>query len=349
MANKTYEFIDEIFAVGKWNGYTFSVKDLEQIAETFNKLEDVHQVPLKFGHNDEQPLTDGQPALGWVEKVWVDKDKQPAVLMARYVDVPEIVYKAMKQKRYRNRSIELDFNVQHKGSKYKYVLSGVALLGADIPAVNVLSDLDKYIASRNRGDNSLEFPCEKLTFSVNNQEDSNMDELDKLKKQIADLEKEKLESSRKLFAAESKADQLEKAEKDRLEKQKADAIKMKRADVTEILEKAVKDERITPAQREMFSKLLNIQDDEAVMKVDFATVKQLIESEEGMNFSTRKQAKETDDEDETETASEALTNKTYEYMEKHGEQDFSKAMFSVMRANPKLANKYKNENGEKRT
>ena len=34
----------EIFAVGKWNGFEFSLEDLESIAQTFNRLGDNHQV-----------------------------------------------------------------------------------------------------------------------------------------------------------------------------------------------------------------------------------------------------------------------------------------------------------------
>lgn len=135
----------EIFAVGFWNGWDFTVDDLRDIVIAFDSLKEIHKVPLKMGHNDEQPMTDGQPSLGWVENIWVAGNK----LMARFSNIPEIVYKAFKQKLYKHVSIELDSGVQHKGSYYSMVLSGVALLGADIPAVNTLSDLTAFMSKDN--------------------------------------------------------------------------------------------------------------------------------------------------------------------------------------------------------
>lgn len=132
----------EVFAPGTWNGLTFTRADLDDIARNFVALNPYHKVPLKLGHNTKQPLTDGQPALGWVSNVYVGTgDKLFAVAM----DVPTVVMNAIKSKLYRKVSIELDIDVQHKGKFYRYVLSGVALLGAEIPAVNVLADLDKYL------------------------------------------------------------------------------------------------------------------------------------------------------------------------------------------------------------
>ena len=139
MAN---ELDAEIFAVGKWNGMEFTLEDLNNIEAAFKSLKDRHQVPLKMGHNDEQPFTDGQPALGWVKDIWVKGQK----LMARFSDIPDIVKDALQKRLYRNVSVELDMGVEHQDQKYPYVLSGVALLGADIPAVNTLADLQAYMS-----------------------------------------------------------------------------------------------------------------------------------------------------------------------------------------------------------
>ena len=107
------ELTAEIFAVGRWNGFEFSLVDLQRIAETFKALGDKHRVPLKFGHNNEQPMTDGQPALGWVTDVWVAGEK----LMAKFSDIPEIVFNAMQKKLYNNVSVELDFDEREKTSE----------------------------------------------------------------------------------------------------------------------------------------------------------------------------------------------------------------------------------------
>ena len=44
----------EIFATGTWNGETFVEEDQDDIVQNFEKLKKEHEVPLKFGHNEEQ-------------------------------------------------------------------------------------------------------------------------------------------------------------------------------------------------------------------------------------------------------------------------------------------------------
>jgi hypothetical protein len=134
----------EIFAVGKWNGMEFDETDLDDIVQNFERLTEIHRVPLKFGHNKEQKITDGQPAIGWVSKVF----RQGGKLYADFVDMPRTVFEAIKNKLYRTVSVELLFDVDHDGNRYDHVLDAVALLGADHPAVNTLKDLDALLASR---------------------------------------------------------------------------------------------------------------------------------------------------------------------------------------------------------
>jgi hypothetical protein len=134
----------EIFAIGKWNNMTFSENDLDDIVENFERLNSIHRVPLKFGHNKEQQVTDGQPAIGWVSKVF----RQGGKLYADFTDMPKSVFEAIKNKLYRTVSVELLFDVDHDGNRYDHVLDAVALLGADHPAVNTLADLDALLASR---------------------------------------------------------------------------------------------------------------------------------------------------------------------------------------------------------
>lgn len=142
--DEKYELDVEIFAVGRWNGMEFTAEDLMDFANSFHNLKEVHKVPLKMGHNGEQPFTDGQPALGWVDDMWFSKDI--GKLVAKFIDMPKIVYDAMKAKLYKHVSIEADFGVEHNGNFYNNVLSGVALLGADIPAVNTLQDLQAFMS-----------------------------------------------------------------------------------------------------------------------------------------------------------------------------------------------------------
>ena len=136
----------EIMAPGTWNGFNFGRGRLEQIADNFKSLFDVHKVPLKIGHADEQVETksNDQHALGWASDVWVTSAGK---MVAKFTDVPKVVYDAIKKKLYRKVSVELDFDTIYKGKNLGDVLSGVALLGADIPAVNTIDDLQAFFSS----------------------------------------------------------------------------------------------------------------------------------------------------------------------------------------------------------
>lgn len=159
----------EIFAVGTWNGMKFVQDDLREIADNFVKLSNEIKAPLKFGHAEDQTLLgqdDGDFALGWVKTVRVAEDK----LLADFTDVPQIVNDAISKKLFRQVSVEMDF-IRHTG----WALTAVALLGADLPAVTKLEDLqaflsDKWIDSAEPV-NQIQFSCklneEKFTMAEN--------------------------------------------------------------------------------------------------------------------------------------------------------------------------------------
>jgi hypothetical protein len=334
----------EIFAVGKWNGMEFSASDLVAMAETFAALGDNHKVPLKFGHNNEQAMTDGQPALGWVSKVWVEGNK----LMAQFTDLPKIVYDAIQKKLYKNVSVELDMDVQYKGSSFPYVLSGVALLGADIPAVNTLKELTHYlsrdanfsvgrravfsaIAGKSEGDQNMELAqltqkVVELTAMVSTLTTDN-----------AALKADKVEMSAKVlkFEADAKAKEESTAKA---------GIVAKRAEVVAILEDGVKSEAITPATREQFTKLMRVDDDEAVMAIDIEEVKKLTAN--GKKQFSKEQGRQ--GQGETELAVDVqVANEIQALMAKKEASDFFTAQSLVFSRNPKLAREYADFNDER--
>ena len=147
-----------IFAVGTWNYMKFTEDDLSMIADNTNKLlaDGQHKPPLKFGHSDEQIIEgqyDGDPALGWVENLRVEQRSREAEdgtttselqLIADFKDVPDIVVLAIEHNLYRSVSVEMDY-IRY----YGWFLTGVALLGADLPAVKTLDDLSAYLADTN--------------------------------------------------------------------------------------------------------------------------------------------------------------------------------------------------------
>ncbi len=128
------------------NGLTFFQEKLQGIADAHRALGLDGKVPLKLGHNDEQPLTDGKPALGWMKNLRVVDDK----LVGDFVDLPKVIYDAIKTGRYKNVSVELLKNVQAGTRIIPWVIDAVALLGADQPAFGNLQDLQSLTMARGK-------------------------------------------------------------------------------------------------------------------------------------------------------------------------------------------------------
>ncbi len=338
----------EIFAVGKWNGMEFSLADLNGIVSAFNVLGDNHKVPLKFGHNNEQPMTDGMPAIGWVKSLSVEGDK----LIADVTDIPPVVMNAMDNKLYRNVSVELDLDVKYKNQQFPAVLSGIALLGADIPAVNTLKDLTHYL-SRD-ADFSIGRQAMFSAIAGNKKQEKNMD-LKELSDQVAALSakvaelsatnatlaasNKTLETSAAAFAAE-KATAEATAKKARID--------AKRAEVTAIFEEGIKAELITPAQRGQFTKLLRVEDDTALEAINLDEVKALIAGGKKYSFG-RDQGKQNSDKstEETRSPDEIVFARSQELVDKKEATDLIAAQAIVFRRDPELAKAYVHMNGRK--
>lgn len=339
----------EIFAVGKWNGLSFSDKDLQSIVNTFNELASVQKVPLKFGHNEEQPVTDGKPALGWVDKVYIKGKK----LLADFSNMPDVVYDAVKAKLYRTVSIELLKNVQFKGKTFPWVLDAVALLGADQPAVNTLEDLNALMArcefvaggseafSENTGTFNFTVTEEETTMDEKQVQDAIAKALQPLSDKVTALEADKVALSREneqLKADAAKADADAKAE----------GARTKREEFTKLLDDAVKAEQILPRQREAFAKMLNLDNDEAVIGLDRESVLTVIgvdpKKYDGQHGFERKKGSDMKDHSDK-APDEQLVALAKQYQAEKGENDFQVAFTRVAEANPELHKEYINMTG----
>lgn len=339
----------DIFAVGKWNGFEFTIDDLRDFAASFEKLKDVHKVPLKFGHNNEQPMTDGQPALGWVTDVWVDRER--GKLMARAEDVPEIVLEAIEKGRYRHVSIEADFGVEHKGELFNNVLSGVALLGADIPAVNTLGDLRQLMgrngaqlnASRHGNFSAISGNIKKEAVMPKTVEELQA-EIDALTKANENMAKDKVEFARKEAEFKAKQEDFEKRETERAEAEKKAVFERKKSDLTTELDELVKANKATPAQRD---KLVKDMTEESIENVAFsvnvlkeaAPMAGLPGGEQGKGGSS--DAGKQDYTDPT----EEMTKRAEKFSRDNNVSLFE-ASKEVMRQDPKLAREYVDITGD---
>ena len=204
-------------------------------------------------------------------------------LVATYTDMPTIVFNAIKNKLYRSRSIEIEDQLRD-GKLMNNVLTAVALLGSEIPAVETLGDLGKFLMSKDENLDSYKIDYERdtsitksnqLCFSMNIKKEASImtdEEIKAMQAELAasNLKNAKLETENVTLNGSVK--EFTKSNEDREALAKVAKVTDSRKVVTEFFEAAVKDEHITVAQRETFSKLLGVEDDEKVISIDIKDV-----------------------------------------------------------------------------
>ena len=163
----------EIFAVGTWvgsNGPTkWSEEDIDSLVENTNFLMQSDKFAisprLKIGHSYDQipwedPVIEGQedgaPSLGRITNFRTVGSGDNKKVVADFNNVSPIIYRCIEGGMYTNVSAELEFS---RG--IGWYISAVALLGADIPAVKTLADLQAFLKEHSE-ENSRIVP---LSFS----------------------------------------------------------------------------------------------------------------------------------------------------------------------------------------
>lgn len=327
---KTYDIIDkEIFAAGTWNGVPITDGDLTEIEKNFYILKDQLKPPLKLGHRDNlnQQKKDGEPAIGWITSI----KKVGSKLVASFKKVPEIVYKAINNGGYRTVSSEIFKNYTTNGKSYGKVLGGVALVGADLPAVTTLQDLANYYT-----ENDMDL----IHYAMENEDIM----------EIADLQKKHDEELQLARAAKTQADtavlKLEAENKRLLERismqeytQKADTFKA-------FCEDNVKAGKMTPVSRDKLLNILNKKEfTEGTSEIYFTIddLKEIIENsaqilpegEQGEGSGNRPKPSYTDPGAEVAKLVKA-------HMDEF-KVDYDNALNAVITNNPELADDYIND------
>ncbi len=137
----------EIFSAGVWNGDPYTEGDLDAIVAAYPQMP--RRPPVKLGHTEGQKFfgqPDGHPALGWVEKIYREGKK----LLADLTGVPDALMGMIRSRAYEKVSAEIYWNYKlAEGTVLPRALKAVSLLGADMPAVSNLQDLQATLLGEN--------------------------------------------------------------------------------------------------------------------------------------------------------------------------------------------------------
>lgn len=255
-SEQTFSVDDKvIMRAGRWRGVDITTQDLDDMVAAFSEVK--KDIPLKLGHDEKQALLqrDGYPAAGFVASLKRAGDK----LVASFRDIPRAIKELMDKKAYNQVSIEMGINYADNGKKYPRFLKGVALLGADLPAVSGLND---FLALYSDASDKIV----SINFSDLIKEGTQMDEL---KKAQDDLQKQVDENAKLLKETADKDAQLkvfsDAAAKAAADKVAADA-ESRKVEIKNFIDAQKKEGRILPAHESMIQSVMESLDDTKTVK-----------------------------------------------------------------------------------
>jgi cation transport regulator len=337
---RTHDFDVEVFSVGEWNGDPYTEKDLDAMVNAFGALRDTVKPPVKMGHDDKQKISDGMPSLGWVTSL----RRAGAKLIARLSEVPDIVYKAIRAGRYKRVSSEIFWNYKDAtGKVHPRVLAGVALLGADIPAVTNLKDLEAFL-TQNIQDGSFE---KIATYAFDWGTENHIQNPNR---RVVEMEEKERKDFEAKIAAETKEKDAAKAEVKRLkdekaarDKKEADDKKASRVDeIKTFCETSVKDGKMTPAFRDKLLK--DIEDGKMLYSHEagfgpFVETFKLFIEKGGVMKLDEEYSLDTDKEKYSDPGEEVV-KRAKKYMADHPKVGYEEASDAVLEADPELMKAY---------
>lgn len=141
----------EVFASGTFNGDLYSDADLDIMVDAFDKVG--FKPTVKAGHADGQENEKkarevfGAPALGYVSRIYRNGNK----LLADLTKVPRKFADLIKAGSYSRVSSEIYWNLMNEGKKIPRALKSIAFLGADIPALTNLKEIEALYQKNDAG------------------------------------------------------------------------------------------------------------------------------------------------------------------------------------------------------
>jgi hypothetical protein len=138
----------EILAEGKWDASTGEVTitrdDLDALVASAAETADLFEAPIRLGHTEDQKVLwgDGLPRAGVVRNL----RRVGSKLVADLKSVPGKLAALLKAGAYGPRSSGISRDYELGGKKYPLMLTHLALLGEQAPAVAGLNDLTALFA-----------------------------------------------------------------------------------------------------------------------------------------------------------------------------------------------------------
>jgi hypothetical protein len=343
----------EIFGAGTWkpaNGGTVTITEtaLDEMVASFSELSGTNVVKphLKLGHTEAQKWFGqkvGIPTLGWLSKVWREGNK----LFADITDVPEALLDMIKAKRYHNVSAEIFYPgmIEHDGKKFGHVLSAVAILGTEMPAVKDLAGLAAALYATQFTANSTAQPT---TFSQENSKPMfTQEQVDSLiavatAKAIAETKTSFSDQITALTAETTTLKARAEGAEQLLASQAADFAQKEAA---ALVDAAIKDGKLLPKQKDAALAFMSVT---GVVKFGGAdkTATQVFSEFLGLmgkQVDTTEQGSGRGDTQDTgtfATAAAEVDSLTRAHMKKNATADYATAMGAVLQADRDLATRY---------
>lgn len=148
MEEKTYTLNDEeILKSGTHKGFTFTPEILKEIYDNFYRLKGTIKPTVKLGHSaGEIEKRSGYPAVGYITALKLSPDGQ--TLTADIDKVPSQIKDLIDKGAYQQKSAEVWVNYEtESGDKLGTILTGLAILGEEIPEIKTLNDIQKLYMS----------------------------------------------------------------------------------------------------------------------------------------------------------------------------------------------------------
>ena len=342
----------EIFATGKWNGDTYTTKDLDQMVKAFGEVG--FEPPLKLGHNHAQEkdlFKDGQPALGWIGKIYREGNK----LLADFKEIPQKVYNALRRKNYKTVSAEIYWNYSNNGKTWPRVLRAVSLIGADIPAVTSLEDLDKLYQDNNN--HEVRVYSIHIESFANDKKGGNMDKVEELEtkvKELADKNAVLTKNNTNLEAQTKELSDTQVKLKEAQIKLAEGRAEVKAERIKVYISEKKKEGQVLPAFEKELTALLNSASDEKCFTFtndkeksedlnQYETLKRFVDALPKMIEFSEVGDSNVDNEfteGSLDNPGEEVDRRTKLYMSKKNIKDYGEAMAAVFVDDPELKEKY---------